>query len=181
MPLLALIVAFVLVPIAELYVILKVGDTLGAPLTVAILVADSILGALLLRWQGRSTWARFIGAVQAGRIPHREILDGALVILGGALLITPGFITDVLGLGLLLPPTRAVVRGVLARVLARRAVTGFADAAIGGRRRGGSHAADGDVVEGTAWTVDGDAAPAAPHDPGDGAARGEPAAPRLER
>jgi UPF0716 protein FxsA len=176
MPLLALFVAFVVVPIAELYVILQVGDAIGPVATILLLVADSILGAALLRWQGRTTWRRFIEAVQAGRVPHREILDGVLVIFGGALLITPGFLTDLVGLGLLLPPTRAVVRRFLAGLLTRRAVTGFADAtfAAGERQR----PPPGDVVEGTAWEADGDGAGA---EPDREAHPGGQAAPRLER
>jgi UPF0716 protein FxsA len=176
MPLVALFVAFVVVPIAELYVILKVGDAIGPVATIVLLIADSILGAALLRWQGRTTWQRFIEAVQAGRVPHREILDGVLVIFGGALLITPGFLTDLVGLGLLLPPSRAVVRRFLSRLLSRRAVTGFADATFAARER--RRPPPGDVVEGTAWESDGDAA---------GAERdrevrpGDQPAPRLER
>ena len=75
-----------------------------------------------MRHQGRTSWRRFNEAVQAGRIPTREVLDGALVIFGGALLLTPGFITDILGFALLIPPSRAVVRAVLARRLAHRMV-----------------------------------------------------------
>jgi UPF0716 protein FxsA len=75
-----------------------------------------------MRSQGRAVWRRFQETMQAGRIPHREVFDGALVIFGGAFLITPGFITDVLGLVLLLPPTRAIVRRVLIRRLGRRLV-----------------------------------------------------------
>ena len=98
MVLLGLILLFVAVPFAELYVIIKVADAVGAPLTIAILAADSLLGAWLMRSQGRAVWRRFNEAVRAGTIPHREILDGVMVIFGGAFLITPGFITDILGL-----------------------------------------------------------------------------------
>jgi UPF0716 protein FxsA len=118
--LLPLVLLFIVVPIAELAVIIQVGQAIGVWWTIAILVADSILGSVLMRAQGRSAWRRFNAAVQSGRVPAREVLDGALVIGGGALLLTPGFITDVLGLLLLIPPTRAVVRAVLARRLERR-------------------------------------------------------------
>src|SRR2546421_9758413 len=104
-----LVVLFIAVPIAELYVIIKVGEAIGALPTIAILVADSIAGSALLRSQGRSAWRRFNQALAAGRPPAREVLDGALIIFGGAFLITPGFITDVVGVILLLPPTRALV------------------------------------------------------------------------
>jgi UPF0716 protein FxsA len=120
MPLLALLALFILVPLAELYVILKVGEAIGAVWTILLLAADSVLGSLLLRAQGRSVWRRFNAALAEGKMPHREVLDGVLVIFGGAFLITPGFITDVVGLLLLLPPTRALIRRALARRLGRR-------------------------------------------------------------
>jgi UPF0716 protein FxsA len=120
-PLLALILIFVAVPLLELYVIIEVvGPALGAPLTIALLAADSLAGAWLMKSQGRIVWRRFNEALRAGAIPHREILDGVLVIFGGAFLITPGFITDILGFILLIPPTRALVRRVLQRSLQRR-------------------------------------------------------------
>jgi UPF0716 protein FxsA len=122
MPLLALLALFILVPLAELYVILKVGDAIGALWTILLLAADSVLGSLLLRAQGRSVWRRFNAALGEGKMPHREVIDGVLVIFGGAFLITPGFITDVVGLLLLVPPTRAVIRRVLVSRLGRRVV-----------------------------------------------------------
>jgi UPF0716 protein FxsA len=126
MPLLALLAIFIVVPLAELYVILKVGDAIGALWTIALLAADSVLGSLLLRAQGRSVWRRFNEALAAGRMPHREVMDGVLVIFGGAFLITPGFLTDIVGLILLIPPTRAVVRRLVVRRLGRRVAVGMA-------------------------------------------------------
>ena len=109
MPIAALVLLFLVVPLAELYVILKVGDAIGVVWTILILVADSLLGSFLLRSQGRAVWKRFNEAMQAGRMPHREVQHGVAVIFGGALLLTPGFLTDILGLALLVPPTRAVI------------------------------------------------------------------------
>src|SRR5215204_4522959 len=120
--LLPLVLLFVVVPIAELYVIIQVGEAIGVWWTIAILVADSILGSMLMRAQGRSAWRRFNEAVRGGRVPAREVVDGALVIFGGALLLTPGFLTDILGLVLLFPPTRAIVRALLIRRFAHRLV-----------------------------------------------------------
>jgi UPF0716 protein FxsA len=123
--LLALIVLFIAVPIAELYVLIwVVGPVLGAPLTILLLVADSVLGSVLMRSQGRAVWRRFNRTLAEGKMPHREVIDGVLVIFGGALLITPGFITDVLGFLLLLPPTRALFRRLLANRLGRRLIVG---------------------------------------------------------
>jgi UPF0716 protein FxsA len=125
MPLLALLALFIIVPLAELYVILKVGDAIGALWTIALLAGDSVLGALLLRAQGRSVWRRFNEALESGRMPHREVIDGVLVIFGSAFLITPGFLTDIVGLLLLIPPTRALIRRLLARRLGRRVAVGI--------------------------------------------------------
>ena len=110
-----------MLPVAEIYVIIRVGEAIGALPTVALLVADSVAGAMLLRSEGRAAWRRFNEALGAGRIPAREVFDGALVIAGGALLLTPGFITDAVGILLLIPPGRAVFRGVVTRMAARRA------------------------------------------------------------
>jgi UPF0716 protein FxsA len=151
---LPLVLLFIVVPILELYVIIQVGQEIGALWTIAILVADSILGSVLLRAQGRGAWRRFNAALAAGRPPAREVLDGVLIIFGGALLLTPGFVTDVGGLLLLLPPTRAVIRRGLVRVLARRFIVAVPGSAFprGPRRRGGDRG--GGDVEGTATEVD---------------------------
>src|SRR5689334_423478 len=130
MPLLILV--FIVVPIAELYVIFKVGDSIGWLPTLAFLAADSILGSWLLRSQGRTVWRRFQETMQSGRIPHREVFDGVLIIFGGAFLITPGFITDIFGFALLLPPTRSLVR----RFLIRRGGRMFGITVLAGRRDG---------------------------------------------
>jgi UPF0716 protein FxsA len=143
---LPLVLLFIAVPIAELAVIIQVGQAIGIWWTIGLLIADSLLGSWLMRHQGRASWRRFNEAVAAGHVPTREVLDGALVIFGGALLLTPGFLTDILGLVLLVPPTRAIVRAVLARRLTARMV------AAANRPRA-PHAYD---VEGTAVDVDPD-------------------------
>ena len=144
--LLPLVLLFVVVPLAELFVIIQVGQAIGVWWTIGILIADSILGSVLMRSQGRAAWRRFNDALRAGRVPAREVIDGALVIFGGALLLTPGFLTDILGLVLLLPPTRAVVRAVLLRRFAHRLVV----SATAPRRR------RPDDIEGTAVDAEGD-------------------------
>ena len=144
MPLLALLAIFIVVPLAELYVIFKVGEAIGYPLTILILAVDSIVGSLLLKSQGRAVWRRFSEAMAAGRVPHREVLDGVMVIFGGAFLITPGFLTDILGILLLLPPTRAMLRTLVVRALRGRVALEVAGAATRRRSR------DRFDVEGTA-------------------------------
>jgi UPF0716 protein FxsA len=124
MPAWALLLLFLVVPVAELYVIYLVGDAIGILPTLGLLAVDSVLGTLLLRSQGRAVWRRFNEAMAAGRVPHREVVDGVLVIFGGAFLITPGFLTDVVGLLLLVPPTRSVLRRVVVGRLGRRLAVG---------------------------------------------------------
>ena len=147
-----LLLLFIAVPILELVVILQVGELLGLWPTVALLVADSILGSVLMRSQGRTAWRRFNAALASGRPPAREVLDGVLVIFGGALLLTPGFATDIAGLLLLVPPTRAVVRRVLVRRFAHRMIVS-AGAAAAGRTRAPGRGYD---VDGTATRVEPD-------------------------
>src|SRR3712207_9196799 len=119
MPLLLLIL-FIGLPIAELYVIIQIGQEIGLLPTLAILIIDGFVGAALARSQGRAAWARFNQALAEGRVPARETFDGAMIIVGGAFLLAPGFITDAIGLMLLIPPTRALLRGAIARLARRR-------------------------------------------------------------
>jgi UPF0716 protein FxsA len=144
-----LVALFIAVPIAELAVIIQVGQAIGVWWTIGILVADSVLGSLLMRAQGRAAWRSFNEALRAGRVPAREVADGVLVIFGGALLLTPGFLSDVVGLLFLLPPTRALIRRVFLREAMRRIAVSMA----GARRPPPARHRDDDV-EGTAVDVD---------------------------
>ncbi len=108
-----LILLFILLPIAELYVIVQLGGVIGIWPTIALLLLDSFLGAVLLRSQGRLAWRRFQETLGSARVPAKEVYDGAAIIFGGALLLTPGFITDIFGFLLLIPPTRAALRKAL--------------------------------------------------------------------
>ena len=127
MPLI-LVLLFIVVPIAELYVIIQVGQWIGVVPTLVLLLADAVLGSMLLKHEGRSAWRRFNEALAARRFPGREVADGVLIVIGGTLLLTPGFITDVFGLFLLLPPTRAISR----RLLKRLTIGRFAIVSVGG-------------------------------------------------
>jgi UPF0716 protein FxsA len=120
-----LVLLFIVLPIAELYVIIQVGQEIGVLWTLALLIADSFLGAALFRSQGRAVWRAFNLALAEGHVPTRETFDGAMIIFGGALLLTPGFITDVFGLILLLPPTRGLVRRGVGRLAQRRVAFGW--------------------------------------------------------
>ena len=164
MVLFALFIVFIVLPIAELYVIIQMGSWIGVLPTIALLIADSVLGAWLLASQGRGAWQRFNGTVQEGRVPAREVADGGLIMFGGALLLTPGFLTDILGFLMILPPTRAIMRFGLTRTVMRRmtiAVTGAAPRrrTRAARRDGGGPAAGAPrrAPSGQAYDVDGTA------------------------
>ncbi len=110
-----LVILFIVVPIAELYVIIQVGEAIGVWPTLLLLLLDALLGSLLLRHQGRGAWRRFNEALAQRRFPGKEVADGLLIVVGGTLLLAPGFITDIFGLLLLIPPTRAIARTILKR------------------------------------------------------------------
>jgi UPF0716 protein FxsA len=123
-----LFLLLIIVPIVELWAILQVADEIGALNTVAVLIAISALGAWLLKQQGMVTWARLRQMLARGQVPTKEVTDGALILFGGALLLTPGFLTDVVGLVLLFPPSRAGVKGLFRRLLGRWAQRRFTPA-----------------------------------------------------
>ena len=116
----ALVLLFILVPIAELAVIIQVGQALGVLPTIGLLLLVSFIGTWLVKREGMGVWRRFNQQVHAGQVPGKEIADGVMILLAGALLLSPGFVTDVVGVLLLLPPVRAAIRGaLLARVAGR--------------------------------------------------------------
>jgi UPF0716 protein FxsA len=127
-----LVVLFIVVPVIELYVIIQIGQLIGVWPTLGLLLADALLGSLLLRHQGRGAWRRFNAALEERRFPAREVADGLMIAIGGTLLLTPGFVTDVFGLILLVPPTRAIVRRLSRAYFARRfVVVGIGGAPFG--------------------------------------------------
>ena len=106
---------FVLWPVAELFVAIKVAEAIGVLLTILLLLASWPVGSWLLRSTGRHAWQRLSAAVTAGSPPARPVIDGALGLVGGVLFLVPGFITDVLGVALLLSPIRALARRAIER------------------------------------------------------------------
>jgi UPF0716 protein FxsA len=116
-----LVVLFVLIPLAELAVIIAVGKTIGVLATLLLLLVFSISGAWLARREGLATWRRFQLALAEGRVPTREVADGAMLMLAGALLLVPGFLTDLLGVLLLIPAGRALARRWVPTLARRRA------------------------------------------------------------
>jgi UPF0716 protein FxsA len=137
MPIL-LVLVFVGVPLLELAVILQVGGAIGGWWTAALLILFSIVGAMLLRFEGRRAWSEFRLALGEGRWPGDEVAQGALIIVGGTLLVTPGFITDLVGFLLLLGPSRRLVSRRVRKRMEGAVITGGPAGAGPAAGRGGS-------------------------------------------
>lgn len=118
-----LLIAFVAIPIAEFWVVTQVGGLIGLWPTLALLVVSAVVGAVMMRREGTKAWAALVNAFGSGQLPTGRLADAALVLVGGILLMLPGFLTDLLGLVMILPFTRPLIRRLLAYVLAHRAAT----------------------------------------------------------
>ncbi len=118
--LIRLFLLFAVIPVIEVYLLIKVGSLIGAVPTVALLLAISMVGAWLVRHQGFEIMRRIQSEMAQGRLPAAELLDGAMVLVGGVLLLTPGFFTDFLGLFFLIPFSRALIKQFVALWLQRR-------------------------------------------------------------
>lgn len=129
------VLLFVVVPLAEVYLLIQVGQVIGGWWTVALLLAMGLLGGYLVKREGAKAWRALVEALAAHRVPARELADGALVLVGGTLLLTPGFLTDVLGAFCLLPFTRPLARRALTRVVSRRLAGRVGTASFGPQAR----------------------------------------------
>ena len=137
MLLLGLALVFVVGPIVELYVIIQVAHVIGGWQTIALLLVESAIGAWLMKRQGRAVLHRIQSQLQANHLPTKELVDGGLILFAGALMVAPGFLTDVLGFLLLIPPTRAVARAAVMRHFKDRLGTGYSFlGGLGGARTG---------------------------------------------
>ena len=121
-----LVLAFLVVPVVEIYVIVQVGQQIGALPTVVLLLFESALGAWIVKREGRRAWQALQVAVTGGQLPSRELADAALVLVGGTLLLTPGFVTDIFGFFFILPFTRPIARRLLTSFFVRRATIAVA-------------------------------------------------------
>ena len=122
---LALFVAFIVVPLVEIYVLIQVGQVIGPWWTIALLILDSLFGTWLIRREGGRAWLALRVALESGRMPARELADGALILVGGTLMLTPGFVTDAFGILLILPFTRPAARRMLTQLVSRRLLAGY--------------------------------------------------------
>jgi len=117
---LLLATAFIGIPLLEIFVLVQVGQVIGPWWTILLLIVSGVLGTWLIRREGGRAWRALSEALQTGRMPAREIADGALILVGGTLMLAPGFVTDAVGMLLILPVTRPVARTMLTRVVTRR-------------------------------------------------------------
>jgi len=139
------------VPVLEVMALVAVGQVIGGWPTFFLLVAISVLGAWLIRREGARAWGALVEALRNGRMPARELADGVLVLIGGTLLLTPGFLTDVVGFALVVPVTRPVARRLLETVITKRLLAQSPYLAGGSGRIGPDRTgptARGDVIEG---------------------------------
>ena len=127
---------FLTIPLAEIFLLIEVGSVIGAPTTIGLVVFTAVLGAALMRVQGFQTLRRVQQSLARGEIPAFELAEGALILLAGALLLTPGFVTDAVGFACLMPPLR---RGLIRWAASRRVVRAGA-----GPRRGPSRTIEGE-------------------------------------
>jgi UPF0716 protein FxsA len=141
-----LIAAFIIVPIVEIYVIIQVGQAIGPWWTILLLVVDSILGTWLIRHEGSRAWRALRDALDHGRMPAKELADGGLILIGGTLMLAPGFVTDAFGILMILPVTRPLFRRLLTDVVANRLVV-LGPTRPGDARRPGP-GPDGPVIRG---------------------------------
>ena len=143
-----LVAAFILVPLVEIYVIIQIGQVIGAWWTILLLIADSIFGSWLIKREGGKAWRALGTALEERRMPHRELADGVLILVGGTLMLTPGFVTDIFGVLCILPITRPIGRRLLAGVISRRLVGATYPTTGGTRQRPGPDDPDDGVVQG---------------------------------
>ena len=160
--LLVLFLVFLVTPIVELVVIVRVAGSAGVLNTIGLLLLVSMMGAWLVRREGLGILRRAQGEMAEGRVPGRELVDGLLVLFAGALMLTPGFVTDAVGLLLLFPPVRAVIRHVTTRRLCRSVRDGRTRWQVGGsgadagQRGDGSWGgpSDGGLLDADSWEED---------------------------
>ncbi len=121
---LQLVILFTLIPLVELYILIEIGGMIGALNTILIIAATGILGAGLAKSQGLQVMRKINLSAEQGRFPAEELIDGLFILLGGFTLLTPGFITDLLGLSMLFPPTRTLYKRLAKRMIENKMETG---------------------------------------------------------
>ncbi len=150
MPFLLLVFLFIAVPVAEISVLIRVGSAIGVLNTIVFVIFTAVLGAYLVRQQGFATFTKLQQETNAGRVPALQIAEGVALLFAGAVLMTPGFITDALGFAILIPPVRQALITWAAKNLFKGASTATYTASTSATQ---SHVQQGEVIEGE-YTVD---------------------------
>lgn len=140
-----LALAFVVVPVIEIYLLIQVGQAIGPWWTILLLIAAGFAGSYLVKREGGRAWRALQQALAEHRMPARELADGALILIGGTLLLTPGFLSDVVGAFAILPVTRPIARRLLTRVITRKLAAG-SSVYVGGAGRSRQGPGDDDSV-----------------------------------
>ncbi|HMA14656.1 MAG: FxsA family protein [Bacteroidota bacterium] len=148
MALILLALVFIGMPLLEIAVFIEVGGVIGVWPTIGLTIATALAGSLLLRHQGFTALMRARAQMDRGELPARELFEGLCLVLAGALLLVPGFVTDALGLLLFLPPFRRLLRLLIARHVAAKAARGEARVFVGGVEVTGRERRGGGVIEG---------------------------------
>lgn len=125
-----LLILFIGIPLIELILFMQIGSRIGIPATIATIVLTGIIGASLTRRQGLQVFTRYQKALAEGRMPHEEVIEGLMILVAGAVLLTPGFLTDAIGFALLVPTVRAAVRGLAAKYLKGKVEVRVANAGV---------------------------------------------------
>ena len=136
-----LLLLFIVVPFAEIYLLIEVGSVIGAPWTIFCVVMTAVIGAWLVQLQGLSALTRVQRSLDQGTLPAMELFEGVFLLLAGALLLTPGFFTDAVGFALLTPVLR---RGLVGFLLKRGVIRATGTAGTGPAARGGGHTIEGE-------------------------------------
>jgi len=144
--LLRLLAAFILIPLIELVLLMKLAEVTSIPTTIAVVIVTGVIGSYLARREGLATLGRFQQALSEGRVPSREIQDGLMIVFAAALLLTPGLLTDVVGFALLIPAGRELVRRTLLKRYMGRFKVQVSGAGFGSQPRG-SRTIDVEAVE----------------------------------
>jgi UPF0716 protein FxsA len=142
-----LVLGFILVSVAEVWLLTAVGSRIGVPWTLAILVAEALVGVWLMRREGRKAWAALSDAYATGKMPTGQLADAALVLVGGIMLILPGFFTDGIGLICLLPFTRPLARRLIGLILARQVAKQGLDVGVMRARFAPNTVVEGEAVD----------------------------------
>ena len=140
-----LLALFLLIPIIELFIMFKIGKVIGLEITILIIIITAIIGAKLTKVQGAKAIKNAQSEIESGKLPHKEVMDGIMIIIAGAFLLTPGFVTDIVGFSLLLPALRSNYQKLLLTFIKTKIL--FAHSPINKQKKEAKSNADPTIIE----------------------------------